>query len=133
MKGQRQLLMFGSRNRRTKWRKERNYAAPVANSWLCHCQTLSFFYILTFDSTPLLRTPNTHTAHHAVSDSVAKMVLFSVESVGLFVDAITITVLNIKKFLWEQFTVKSSDELENSCHSDALQLAGGDVLVHCGM
>jgi len=61
------------------------------------------------------------------------MVLFSVESVGLFVDAITITVLNIKKFLCEQFTVKSSDELENSCHSDALQLAGGDALVHCGM
>jgi len=28
--------MFGSRNRRTKSRKERNYAPPVANSWLRH-------------------------------------------------------------------------------------------------
>jgi len=28
--------MFGSRNRCTKSRKERNYAPPVANSWLRH-------------------------------------------------------------------------------------------------
>ena len=36
---QRQLLMFGSRNRCTKSRKERNYAPPLANSWprqACH-------------------------------------------------------------------------------------------------
>jgi len=29
--------MFRLRNRRNKSRKERNYAPPLANSWLCHC------------------------------------------------------------------------------------------------
>ena len=36
---ERQLLVFGSRNQRTKSSKERNYAPPVANSWLHHCAT----------------------------------------------------------------------------------------------
>jgi len=38
LEGQRQLLMFGSRNRRTKSRKERSYAPCLANSWLRHCR-----------------------------------------------------------------------------------------------
>jgi len=34
--------MFGSRNWRTKSRKERNYAPPLANSWLRHCLQIHF-------------------------------------------------------------------------------------------
>jgi len=37
--GQRQLLMFGSRNWRSKSRKEHNYAPRLENSWLRHCLT----------------------------------------------------------------------------------------------
>jgi len=35
-----QLLIFGSRNRRVKSRKERNYAQRLANSWLRRCKEI---------------------------------------------------------------------------------------------
>ena len=37
IEGQRQLLMFGLRNKHTKSRKERNYAPLLANSCLRRC------------------------------------------------------------------------------------------------
>jgi len=35
------LLMFASRNRRTKSRTKRNYAPRLANSWLRHCDVMN--------------------------------------------------------------------------------------------
>jgi len=63
----RHLLTFGSRNWRTKSRKERNYAPRLANSWLRHC--------LWTKNLPCTHT-HTHTLHNFSQETlVVKSIL----------------------------------------------------------